>query len=89
MGFFKNFVIFTEKPGLDSVFNEVAGLQTCKFIKKNSRHRCFLVNIAKFFRTLLGSLNAVAYPSKEAYMLFLQVGIFLNSDSVSLNFLIH
>ena len=34
-------------------FNKVAGLQTCNIIKKILQHRCFLVNIAKFFRTIL------------------------------------
>ena len=33
------------------LFNKVAGLQDCKFIKKRYQHRCFPVNIAKFLRT--------------------------------------
>ena len=28
-----------------------SGLQTCNFIKKRPQHRCFPVNIVKFFRT--------------------------------------
>ena len=34
----------------ESLFNEVAGLQACNFIKKKLQHRCFPVNIAKFLR---------------------------------------
>ena len=41
--------IFT--PVLESLFNEVAGLQTCNVIKKRLQHRCFLVNIANILRT--------------------------------------
>ena len=39
-----------ETPVLESLFNELAGLQACKFIKKKLQHRCFPVNIAKFLR---------------------------------------
>ena len=33
---------------LESLCNEVAGLQACKVIKKRFQHRCFPMNIAKF-----------------------------------------
>ena len=47
-----NFAIFTEKYLCWCLFfNGNAGLQTCNFIKKRLQHRCFLVNIAKFWRT--------------------------------------
>ena len=36
---------------LESLFNKVAGLQACNFIKKRYQHRCFPVNISKFSRT--------------------------------------
>ena len=36
---------------LELLFNKVAGLETCNFIKKRLQHRCFLVNIAKFFKS--------------------------------------
>ena len=36
---------------LESLFNKVVGLTVCNFIKKKLQHRCFPVNIAKFFRT--------------------------------------
>ena len=32
-------------------FNKVAGLQACSFIKKGLQHRCFPLNIAKFFKS--------------------------------------
>ena len=48
----KNFPIFTGKtPALESLFNKVAGVQACNFIKKRLQHRCFPVAIAKFLRT--------------------------------------
>ena len=48
----KNFAIFTGKtPVLESLFAKVAELQTCKFIEKRLRPRCFPVNITKFLRT--------------------------------------
>ena len=36
---------------LESRFNKVAGLQTCNFIIKRLRHKCFLVKFAKYLRT--------------------------------------
>ena len=36
---------------MESLFNKIAGLQACNFIKKRLQQRCFLVNIAKFLRT--------------------------------------
>ena len=36
---------------LKSLFNNVAGLQACNFIKKSLQHRCFPVKFAKFLRT--------------------------------------
>ena len=38
---------------LDSLFNKVKGLKTCKFIKKGLQHRCFPVKSAKILRQLL------------------------------------
>ena len=36
---------------LESLFNKVAGLKDCNFIKERLQHRCFSVNNAKFLRT--------------------------------------
>ena len=48
----KNFAIFTRKTAvLEFLFNKVAGLHACNFIKKRHENRYFPVNIAKFFRT--------------------------------------
>ena len=50
----KNFAIYTGKtPVLESSFNRLVGFKTCNFLKKRLQHRCFLVNIAKFLRTLI------------------------------------
>ena len=35
----------------ESLFNKVAVLRTCNFIKKRLQHRCFPVKFAKFLRT--------------------------------------
>ena len=44
---------------LESLFNEVAGLKTCNFIKKRHQHRSFPVNIAKFLRTVFYGTSPV------------------------------
>ena len=38
---------------LESLFNEITGLQACNFIKKRLQHRCFPMKFAKFSRTLI------------------------------------
>ena len=43
--------IHKKTPVLGSLFNKVASLQICNFLKKRRQHRCFPVNIAKFLRT--------------------------------------
>ena len=35
---------------LQSIFNKVAGLKACNFIRKRFQHGCFPVNIAKVLR---------------------------------------
>ena len=39
--------IHRKTPALESLFNEVAGLLACNFIKKRLQHNCFPVNIDK------------------------------------------
>ena len=43
--------ISQERPALDSLFNKVAGLRACDFIKKRLQHRCFPVKFVKLLRT--------------------------------------
>ena len=38
-------------PVLESLYNKVAGLMACNFIKKRLQQRCYSVNIEKFLRT--------------------------------------
>ena len=38
---------------LESLFNKVAGLRACNFIKKRLQHRCFPVKFANLLRTLI------------------------------------
>ena len=40
-------------PVLESLFNRVAGLQACNFMKKRLQHSCFPMNIVKFLRTFI------------------------------------
>ena len=42
---------YRKTPALESLFNKVAGLQTCNIIKKKLQHRCFPVEFVKFLRT--------------------------------------
>ena len=51
-GVLKYFAKFPRKtPVLESLFNKIAGLAACNFIKKTLQHRCFPVKLAKFLRT--------------------------------------
>ena len=51
-GVLKYFAKFPRKtPVLESLFNKIAGLEDCNFIKKTLQHRCFPVKLAKFLRT--------------------------------------
>ena len=51
-GVLKYFAKFPRKtPVLESLFNKIAGLEACNFIKKTLQHRCFPVKLAKFLRT--------------------------------------
>ena len=47
---------------LESLFNKVAGLKACKFIKNRLQHRRFPVNIAKFLRTISYRTPLVTAP---------------------------
>ena len=39
-------------PLLDCLFNKVAGMKACNFIKKETSTEMFLVNVMKFLRRL-------------------------------------
>ena len=50
--FFKKFCKFHKiTPVLEFLFNKIAGLQTCNFIKNRLQYRCFTVKFAKFFKS--------------------------------------
>ena len=49
---------------LDSLFNNVAGLQTRNIIKKCLQHRCFPVNVANFLRTAI-SMYHLWWPTRK------------------------
>ena len=51
VGVLKNFANFTGKHILKSLFNKVAGLKSCNFIKKRLQHTCFAVEFEKFLKT--------------------------------------
>ena len=42
----ENTVTHRKTPVLESLFNKVAGLQTCNFVKTRAQHKYFPVNIA-------------------------------------------
>ena len=62
---------------LECLFNNVAGLKTCNFIKNIFQHRCFPVKFATFLRT--PTLTNIC----ERLLLFLVIR--LNSKSFSRN----
>ena len=45
---------------LESLFNKVAGIQTCNFIKKKLQHMCFPVNVEEHLRMARSDLQAAA-----------------------------
>ena len=47
----KNFANFTGKHLLESLFDNVAGLKACNFIKKRLQHWYFPIKFPKFLRT--------------------------------------
>ena len=50
-GFQAFFLFFSPTIVGESLFNKVAGLKVCNFIKKRIQHKCFPLNIANFLRT--------------------------------------
>ena len=52
-------------PVLKSLFNKVAALKACNFIKKRLQHKCFPVNIAKFFKNSLFYRKPLVAASKQ------------------------
>ena len=44
-------------PALESLFNEAAANQACKFTKNRLQYRCFPVKFAKFLRTPVLKIN--------------------------------
>ena len=51
--FLKLLQFHRKTPVLECLFNNVAGLEPCNFIKKILRHWCFPVKVAKFLRTAI------------------------------------
>ena len=60
--------IHRETPLLDSLFNNVVGLQACNFINNRLRYRCFPMNNAKFLRTLF--LTELLWTTAPGYCCF-------------------
>ena len=50
------------------VFNKVAGLQACSFIKRTPQHRCFSINIAKFLRIFILNNICERLPLKSEWI---------------------
>ena len=53
---------------LESLFNKVAGLKACNFIKNELQHKCFPVNFRKFLKTPLQNTSGGCFlkgPVKE------------------------
>ena len=75
---------------LGSLFNRVADLMTCNFIKKRPQNRCFSVKFAKFLRTpilkniskrlLLVFLSCFCYFETFYFQVFFQQNLNWNSE---------
>ena len=63
---------------LELLFNKVTGLEVCNFIKKRLQHRFFLVNIAKFLRTLILKTSANGCCSVVLIIKLIITASFLN-----------
>ena len=68
----KNFENFTG-PVLESLFNTIAGLQSCNFIKKRLQHRHFPVKFARFLKTLFFLQDTPVAASGEWNSIFSKV----------------
>ena len=71
-------------PVLESLFNKVAGLQGCSFIKKRLQQRCFTVNISNFLGTaVLKNIceRLLLYLTDISEQLVFREAIFQNSLS--------
>ena len=62
-------------PVLESLFNNVAGLESCKSIKRRLQHSYFPVNITKFLRT--------AFSIEHLRWLLLKLRVFLVCDNTN------
>ena len=56
-------------PVLESLFNKVAGLKTCSFIKKRPEHRYFSCEICEVFKNtcFYGTPPVAAYETKHIH----------------------
>ena len=73
-------------PVMKSLFNKVAGLQVCNFIRKRLQHRCFPAKVAKFLRTPKEHLRTTAsiklhfMKSPLKFFLWINVTFFSKSN---------
>ena len=51
-----------KKPVLESLFDEVSGLEACNLIKNRLQQRCFLVNFEVFENTYFVEYVRTAQP---------------------------
>ena len=66
-----------------SLFNKVAGLQACNFVKKRLKRRCFAVNIAKSLRVpLLKNIYATAFKDIHLPNFFLNHIVTASTNSL-------
>ena len=57
--------MYRKTPVMESLFNKVAILQACNFMKKRVQHRCFPVNITKFLWTPVLQKNFSKFTEKH------------------------
>ena len=65
---------------VEFLFNKVAALETCNFIKKTLQHRCFPVYIAKFLRTPFFTEHLFLQNTSGGCFCIVQVIVLCNLD---------
>ena len=76
---------------LESLFNKIAGLQACNFIKKRLQHSCFPVNIVTLFkntnfqeRLQTAAANVFLFLKKKLFFFFHFMKVFYNNANTIL-----
>ena len=85
VGVLESFANFAGTLVLEFLFNEVAGLQVCNFIKMSLQYRCFPVKFAKVLRTSFYRTPPMAVSESQNLFCKLVVMFYLGDFPMLLN----